>query len=69
MSGIEAGTAITILATFLVGIVLGAIVIVSIAIRKEDRRYSLSGAAPDLATLGARLVIGVGQRGHRVWEQ
>jgi hypothetical protein len=35
------------LAIFLGGIVLGVVLIVSAAIRREDRRFSLSGAAPD----------------------
>jgi hypothetical protein len=69
MSGIQAVEAITILAVFLGGIVLGAMVMVSIAVKREDRRYSLSGAAPDFATRSARLLIGVGRRGNRVWEQ
>src|SRR6516164_9451298 len=47
MSGIEATEAIGILAIFLGGIVLGVVLIVSAAIRREDRRFSLSGAAPD----------------------
>ena len=69
MSGIETGEAITILAVFLGGIVFGAMVIVSIAVKREDRTYSLSGAAPDFATRGARLLIRVGRRGNRVWER
>jgi hypothetical protein len=69
MSGIEAGDAIAILAVFLGGIVLGAVVMVSVAVKREDRAYSLSGAAPDFATWGARMLIRVGRRGSRVWEQ
>ena len=68
MSNIEAALAITFLATFLGAIVFGAMVTVSMAVKREDRRYSLSGAAPDFATWGARLLIRVGRRGHRTWE-
>ena len=67
MSGIEAAEAIGILAIFLGGIVLGVVLIVSAAIRREDRRFSLSGAAPDSLAQGARMVMRVGSRGERIW--
>jgi hypothetical protein len=67
MSGIEATDAIGILAIFLGGIVLGVVLIVSAAIRREDRRFSLNGAAPDFLTRGARILIRVGIRGQRIW--
>jgi hypothetical protein len=49
--------------------VLGVVLIVSAAIRREERRFSLSGAAPDFLTQGARILIRVGSRGERVWER
>ena len=67
MSGMEATDAIAILAIFLGGIVLGVVLIVSAAIKREERRLSLSGAAPDALTQGARMLIRVGRRGERVW--
>ena len=67
MSGIEAAEAIGILAIFLGGIVLGVVLIVSAAIRREDRQFSLSGAAPDFLAQGARIVMRVGSRGERIW--
>jgi hypothetical protein len=67
MSGIGAKDAIPILAIFLGGIVLGVIVIVSAAIRREDHRLSLSGAALDSLTQGARMLIRFGSRGERTW--
>ena len=67
MSGIEATEAIGILAIFLGGIVLGVVLIVSAAIRREDRRFSLSGAAPACLAQGARMVMRVGSRGERIW--
>jgi hypothetical protein len=69
MSGIEATDAIVILAVFLGGIALGVVLIVAAAIRREDRRLSLRGAAPDSMTRGARMLIGVGSRGGRTWER
>jgi hypothetical protein len=68
MSSIQAAHAIEILATFLGGITLGVIAIVSLAIKREDRRRSLTGAAPDLITRGARILVRYGSRGSRVWE-
>jgi len=69
MRGIEATDAIAILAIFLGGMVLGVVLIVSAAIKREDRRLSLSGAAPDVLTQGARILIRVGSRGERIWER
>ena len=69
MSGIEATDAIWILAVFLGGIALGVVAIVSAAIRREDRRFSLSGAAPDSLTQGARILVRFGSRGDRIWER
>jgi hypothetical protein len=69
MSGIEAADAIVILAIFLGGVVLGVVVLVSAAIRREERRFSLGKAAPDSLTQGARILIGVGSRGERIWER
>jgi hypothetical protein len=62
MSGGAAAEAITILAMFLGGVALGILVIVSRAIKKEDRSGSLTGSAPDAATRGARVLTGVGSR-------
>jgi hypothetical protein len=68
MSGIQAAHALEILAIFLGGIALGVLVIVSIAIKREERRRSLRGAAPDLVTHGARILVRFASRGERVWE-
>jgi hypothetical protein len=61
MSGYEA--AILALAIFLGGVVLGVIGMVSLAIRKEDRRLSLAGPAPGVGARGARRLNGFGGRG------
>ena len=69
MNGIEAADAIAILAIFLGGIVLGVVLLVSAAIRREERRFSLGRKAPDVLTQGARMLVGVGSRGERIWER
>jgi hypothetical protein len=63
MSGIEAAAAIFVLIAFIGGVVLGVIVIVSIASKREDRLYSLTREAPDAMCRGARLLVGAGTRG------
>lgn len=65
MSGIEVVTAMVILFAFAIGIVLGVVLIVSIASRREDRFFSLWGKAPDAACQGARRLLGVWVRGDR----
>ena len=45
MNGSAASVAYLILATFLGGVTLGIVAMVAIAIKREDRLYSLSGAA------------------------
>lgn len=62
MSGGEAAEVIVILAIFLGGVVFGVLVIVSAAIKREDRRGSLTGTAPNAAARGARVLTGVGSR-------
>jgi hypothetical protein len=69
MTGIDAVDAIIILSTLLAGIGLGVIVVVSAAIKREDRRFSLSGQAPDFAARGTRMLLGYGSRGTRIWDQ
>jgi hypothetical protein len=61
MSGDE--LAIFILAVFLAGVVLGVVGMVSVAIRREDHRFSLAGAAPSAGLRGARRLTGFGGRG------
>jgi hypothetical protein len=62
-----AAAAYLILATFLGGVTLGVVAMVAIAIKKEDRMYSLSGAAPGAAARGARFLTRFGGSGthHR----
>lgn len=63
MSGLEAAVAIFLLIAFFGGVVIGVVVIVSIASRREDRMFSLTGDAPDAVCRGARRFTGVWTRG------
>ena len=63
MSGSAASIAYLILATFLGGVTLGIVAMVAIAIKREDRLYSLSGAAPGAAARGARFLTRFGGAG------
>lgn len=68
MSGSSAATvAYLILVVFLGGVTLGVVAMVAVAVRREDRRYSLSGAAPGAAARGARFLTRFGGTGsyHR----
>jgi hypothetical protein len=44
------------------GLVIGIIAIVALAVRREDRRYSLTRQAPGVAARGVRRLTGVGLR-------
>ena len=52
MSGIAVAVAIFLLVAFIGGVVLGVVVIVSVASRREDRLFSLTGEAPDAVCRG-----------------
>ena len=62
-----ASVAYLILATFLGGVTLGVVAMVAVAIKREDRLYSLDGAAPGAAARGARFLTRFGGAGshHR----
>jgi hypothetical protein len=63
MSGSAASVAYLILAVFFGGVALGVVAMVAVAVRMEDRRFSLSGAAPGAAARGARRLTGFGGSG------
>ena len=44
------------------GIIVGIVVMIAMAVRREDRRYTLTGRAPDVAARGVRRLAGVGLR-------
>lgn len=52
-----------IIALFFGGVVTGVMAVVALAVRREDRRYSLAGEAPDRMSSNARRLNGVGRRG------
>jgi hypothetical protein len=64
MSGSSAAAvAYLILSVFLGGVTLGVVAMVAVAVRKEDRLYSLGGAAPGAAARGARWLTRFGGAG------
>jgi hypothetical protein len=63
MGGIGAIFAIFLLVAFLGGVLIGVVVIASLASRKEDRLYSLTGDAPDPVCEGTRRLTGACTRG------
>jgi hypothetical protein len=64
MSGSSAASvAYLILAVFFGGFSLGVVAMVAVAVRREDRLYSLSGAAPGAAARGARWLTRFGGAG------
>jgi hypothetical protein len=62
MNGGTAAEAIAIFAMFLGGVTFGVLAVVCAAIKREDRKLSLTGAAPDAAARGTRVLTGVGSR-------
>lgn len=63
MSGSAAFVGYFILAAFLGGVVLGVVTMMAVAVRREDRLYSLSGAAPGAAARGTRWLTRFGGTG------
>jgi hypothetical protein len=49
-------------ALFLVGVMIGIIAVVALAVRREDRHNSLIGEAPAVLARSARLLNGLGRR-------
>lgn len=61
----EVAAAMVILVAFVIGIVIGVVLIVSFASRREDRLNSLWGDAPDPACRGVRRLVGASVLGGR----
>jgi hypothetical protein len=59
---VMAGVVAVTVALFLGGVVTGVIVVVALAVRREDRRYTLVREAPDRMSHSARRLNGVGSR-------
>jgi hypothetical protein len=62
MDRIMLAVAIGLALTFAVGVVLGVIVMISMASNREDRLGTLTSQPPDLLARGARRLYGVGLR-------
>lgn len=63
MAGSAVSAGYVFLAVFMSGVVVGAIAMVAMAIRREDQQYSLLSAAPDAAARGVRRLTGFGGSG------
>ncbi|MBV9856801.1 MAG: hypothetical protein JOY82_20170 [Streptosporangiaceae bacterium] len=63
MNGMQAALAIATLATFLIGVMLGVVAVVSVVSMREDRRGTFPGEAPDETARGVRRLIAAGSRG------
>lgn len=66
MSSIEVAAGIGILGIFVFGVVIGIVLVVSFASRREDRLYSLWGDAPALSTFLNIEVAGMRRQNRRV---
>ena len=62
MTGVAAAVAVAVLIFFVTGIIVAVIVLAAWAIRREDRRFTLTGRAPDRLSSGVRRLMGVGLR-------
>src|SRR5215469_4160913 len=62
LEAIMAGVLVVAVAVFIAGIVVGVTVVVAIAVRREDRRYTLAVDAPDRLSRTTRRLTGVGRR-------
>jgi hypothetical protein len=63
MGSADAEFAIFLLIAFLAGVLIGVIGVTSLASRREDRLYSLTGEAPGPACEGTRVLTGAHTRG------
>jgi len=57
-----ASVVVVAIAVFIAGLVMGVVAVVAVAVRREDRRYTLAGDAPDLMSKTTRRLTGVGRR-------
>ncbi len=62
MDRIMIAVAIATALVFGTGIIAGVIVMIAMAVRREDRRSTLTGPPPDAAARGVRRLTGVGLR-------
>jgi hypothetical protein len=62
LEAIMAGVVVVAVAVFIAGVVMGVVAVVAIAVRREDRRYTLAVDAPDRLSRTSRRLTGVGRR-------
>jgi hypothetical protein len=63
LEAIMAGVVVVVaIAVFLGGIVVGIMAVVAVAVRREDRRYTLAGEAPGRLARGTRRLTGMRRR-------
>ena len=62
LEAIMASVVVVAVAVFIAGLVMGVIAVVAIAVRREDRRYTLAVDAPDRLSSTTRRLTGVGHR-------
>jgi hypothetical protein len=63
LEAIMAGGVVAIaVAVFLGGVVMGVIAVIAIAVRREDRRYTLASEAPDRLSRNTRRLTGIARR-------
>jgi hypothetical protein len=62
LEAIMAGVVVVAVSVFIAGLVVGVIAVIAIAVRREDRRYTLAVDAPDRLSRTTRRRTGVGRR-------
>jgi hypothetical protein len=62
LEAIMAGVVVVAVSVFIAGLVVGVIAVIAIAVRREDRRYTLAVDAPDRLSRTTRRLTGVGRR-------
>jgi hypothetical protein len=62
LEAIMASVVVVAVAVFIAGVVMGVIAVVAIAVRREDRRYTLAGEAPDRLSRSTRRLTGLRRR-------
>jgi hypothetical protein len=65
MGNAEVVVAMVIVFAFALGMAIGVVLVASFASRREDRRMSLWGMAPDPACGGVRRLVAAGVLGNR----
>ena len=62
LEAIMASVVVVAITVFIAGLVMGVVAVIAIAVRREDRRYTLAVDAPDRMSKTTRRLTGVGRR-------